>query len=100
MPWCEDCAKYWAPSAMSSDGTCPTCHRSLDTNPDRSVRSGETGETGESARTPITSKNLDLHRLAAGEDGDAEDMKAPWHFKLLMVLLALYLGWRIVQLFT
>jgi hypothetical protein len=29
---------------------------------------------------------------------DAE-AKTPWHFKLLMVLLALYLGWRIVDLF-
>jgi hypothetical protein len=37
--------------------------------------------------------------LAAGEDGE-EEAKAPWHFKLLMVLLALYLTWRIVQLFT
>ena len=27
------------------------------------------------------------------------DMKAPWHFKLMMVLLAVYLGWRLVQLF-
>ena len=32
-------------------------------------------------------------------DGDADDAKAPWHFKLLMVLLVLYLGWRIVDLF-
>lgn len=91
MPWCEDCAKYWAPSAMSSDGTCPTCHRSLDAQPATADRS---------ANAAITAKNVDLHQLAAGENGDAEDMKAPWHFKLLMVLLALYLGWRIVQLFT
>ena len=26
-----------------------------------------------------------------------EDVKAPWHFKLLMVLLAIYLGWRLVE---
>ena len=25
MPWCDDCAKYWAPSAMTPEGTCPTC---------------------------------------------------------------------------
>ena len=29
----------------------------------------------------------------------AERDRAPWHFKLLMVLLALYLIWRIVDLF-
>ena len=82
MPWCEDCAKYLAPTAMNEDGTCPTCGRSV------------------AAQQPITAKNLNLHQLAAGEDGDEDDMKAPWHFKLLMVLLVVYLTWRIVQLLT
>jgi hypothetical protein len=81
MPWCEDCAKYLAPTAMKEDGTCPTCGRSL------------------AAQEPITAKNLNLRKLAAGEGADEKDMKAPWHFKLLMVLLALYLGYRVVQLF-
>jgi hypothetical protein len=81
MPWCEECAKYWTPSAMNEDGTCPSCGRSV------------------VAQQPVTAKNLDLKQLAAGDDGDADDVKAPWHFKLLMVLLAAYLGWRVVQLF-
>lgn len=81
MPWCEDCAKYWAPTAMNDDGTCPTCGREV------------------AAQQPITAKNLNLRKLAAGETGDDEDAKAPWHFKVLMVLLAAYLGWRVVQLF-
>ena len=82
MPWCEDCAKYWAPSALSDDGTCPTCGHVVEP----------------AARQPITAKNIDLRKLAAGDSG--EDLgKAPWHFKLLMVLLVLYLGWRFVQLF-
>jgi len=46
------------------------------------------------AQPIITAKNVDIRQLA----GD-EDAKAPWHFKLLMVLLALYLAWRIVDLF-
>ena len=74
MPWCEECAKYFAPTAMKPDGTCPSCGRSLD------------------VPEPITSKNLDLHELA-GDDG-----KTPWHFKLLMVLLALYLTYRLIDL--
>ena len=82
MPWCEECAKYWAPAAMNEDGTCPTCGRLVEAP----------------VRQKITAKNLDLRKLAAGEDGD-DDARTPWHFKLLMVLLALYLGWRIVQLF-
>ena len=67
---------------MNEDGTCPTCGRLVEAP----------------VRQPITAKNLDLRKLAAG-DGE-ETAKTPWHFKLLMVLLALYLGWRIVQLFT
>lgn len=96
MPFCEDCAKYWAPSAMREDGTCPTCGRHLD--------APRTASTVSSANAPskvpprITAENLDLKRLAAGDLDDAE-ASAPWHFKLLVVLLVLYLGWRIVDLF-
>lgn len=82
MPWCEECARYFAPSAMNDDGSCPACGRPVEvTAPER-----------------VTSKNLDLRKLAAGADGDLDDTKAPWHFKLLMVLLVAYLGWRIVDL--
>ena len=90
MPWCEDCAKYWAPSAMREDGTCPTCGRSLE--------APVAPATPTSASTPITAKNLDLRKLAAGGGADERE-SAPWHFKLLMVLLVLYLGWRLVDLF-
>ena len=106
MPWCEDCAKYFTPSAMNADGTCPTCGRSLErTQAERGRRRRGTSNPDDVAtdpadREPITAKNLNLHKLAAGEDGDEADMKAPWHFKLMLVLLALYLVWRIVQLFT
>ena len=30
MPWCEDCEKYWAPSAMTPEGECPDCGADLD----------------------------------------------------------------------
>ena len=56
MPWCEDCSKFWNPTSLEADGSCPTCGRSL----------------GTPARTP-------------------------WHFKLLMVAVAAYLGFRAVQ---
>lgn len=32
-------------------------------------------------------------------DDDWEDYQAPWHFKLLVALTVLYLGWRFLQLF-
>ena len=33
MPWCDDCEKYWAPSAMTPEGTCPTCGADLEAPP-------------------------------------------------------------------
>lgn len=84
MPWCEDCAKYWAPSAMTADGACPTCGRVV-----QPARSG----------VPITAKNVDLRKLAAGDNADETDVKTPWHFKLLMVMMSLYFVWRIIDLF-
>lgn len=48
-------------------------------------------------RRRVTAENLDLRALAA-EGGD--DAKAPWHFKLLVAGVTLYLGWRIVDLFV
>jgi len=74
VPFCEDCAKYWAPSTMKDDGTCPTCGRALATQ----------------TLAPISGKAL---RELAGDDA-----KAPWHFKLLVAAVVAYLGWRVVQL--
>jgi hypothetical protein len=69
MPWCEECAKYMAPSAMRPDGTCPICGRDVETP-----------------------------GLKAEEIADEE--RAPWHFKLLVVMTVVYLVWRFVQIFT
>ena len=80
MPWCEPCAKYFAPSTLTSDGTCPECGTSIEV----ATINGR-----------VTSDTLDLKKLA-GVDGE----KVPWHFKLLVGLLCLYLGWRVVQLFA
>lgn len=38
--------------------------------------------------------NLDLKKLAG-----VEDESLPWHFKLLVTLLLLYMGWRVLDLF-
>ena len=80
MPWCEPCAKYFAPSTLTSDGTCPECGTSIEVV---------------TINGRVTSDTLDLKKLA-GVDGE----KVPWHFKLLVGLLCLYLGWRVVQLFA
>ncbi len=76
MPWCDDCERYWAPSAMTPEGRCPTCGADLDVpeHPDHATGSGD-GEA------------------------DQADEKAPWHFKLLVVLLVLYLVYRGYEMF-
>ena len=86
MPWCEPCARYFAPSAMCSDGSCPACGRPVGTT------------TGAAPRAdPVTADSLDLRALArAGRPGSE---KVPWHFALLMVMLVAYLGWRLVAVF-
>lgn len=76
MPWCDACSQFWNPNSVPPDGRCPKCSSALATKePD-----GDTG--GRSAE--------------AGED--YEYPKAPWHFKVLVVLTVIYLGWRFVQL--
>lgn len=88
MPFCESCAKYLTPTAMKSDGSCPTCGRVL-------AVSKEFDESRPGRRHPRA--RIDVRALAATSE-DA-DVSAPWHFKLLVVGLVLYLGWRVVDLF-
>jgi hypothetical protein len=77
MPWCDDCERYYAPSAMTPEGHCPRCDADL-LAPDADHPSAGADDTG------------------AGDD--AGDEKVPWHFKLMVVLLVAYLGWRLVDL--
>ena len=85
MPWCEECAKYFTPSAMNADGTCPSCGRAVE---------------APKVQSTVTAKNINLRRMAVGEDGDEDDAKAPWHFKVLMVMLVAYLVWRFAEIFV
>jgi hypothetical protein len=64
---------------MTDRGACPDCGEHLET-PSVSGR--------------LAPEELDLKKLA-GLDGE----KIPWHFKLLVGLLCLYLGWRVVAIF-
>lgn len=86
MPFCESCSRYWTPSAMTPQGSCPTCGRHLDKQP-VATQGISTGKA----------HKIDVRQLAAG-DGETS-VKAPWHFTLLVVGLAVYMGWRVVALF-
>ena len=69
MPWCESCSKYLTPTALTTDGTCPTCGRPV----------GETEQRAEQV---------------------AADEGTPWHFKLLIGAVAIYLGFRTIQMIS
>ena len=82
MPWCEDCAMYLAPSAMLSDGSCPKCFKPI---ADMSING------------QLTAKTINLKKLA--QSSGEEDVSVPWHFKLLVGALIMYLSWRVIDLF-
>jgi hypothetical protein len=76
MPWCDECSKFWSPNSIPASGKCPTCGRLV----------------AEPLKRPSLVSMM-------SEDGD-EDYKAPWHFKLMIVVAGLYIGFRIVQMVT
>ena len=83
MPWCDECAKFWNPNSMPASGHCPRCGAKL-AEPRQVLEHSAVDE-------------------AADDDADdaaseGEEYRAPWHFKLLVVMAAVYLLWRFVQL--
>lgn len=67
MPWCETCDRFYNPNTLEADGTCPTCGRQV-AAPVEAVSSEEPSSSG-----------------------------APWHFKLLIAVTAVYLSYRLFQ---
>ena len=74
MPYCDHCAKYWTPNSMNEDGSCPRCGADLDPPP--------AADAG----------------TEASDEGGVE--KVPWHFKLMIVALVVYLVWRFYEMFV
>jgi hypothetical protein len=72
---------------MTLEGNCPSCGRAIDTA--NTVASSRAGGALRPSDAPTVSE---LSKMS-GE-------KAPWHFKLLMAMLVLYLGWRIIAPFV
>lgn len=76
MPWCDDCSKYWAPNSLEANGVCPTCKRVLATKGALRMEARSLGIPG------------------PGEK-EGEAPKAPWHFKVMVGAVTLYLLWRV-----
>ena len=71
MPWCASCDRFYNPNTLSTDGSCPEGHHVAEGAPD-------------GAAPPEKLRKF-------------SDEPAPWHFKVLVALTAVYLGWRAVQ---
>ena len=87
MPWCVPCDRFLSPSTVRVDGTCPSCGRVVD--PGRARHAQQTAP----AATPTAPS-------PPGDTSDADDETPeplPWHLKLLLVALAIYLAYRAFQ---
>ncbi|MGQ0616665.1 MAG: hypothetical protein ACT4PW_06685 [Acidimicrobiia bacterium] len=90
MPWCDECAKFWNPGSLSSAGACPRCGL-LVAGADRG-RSAHPAGGGASPAAPDAG--------GIDEYDQPDEYKAPWHFKVMVVLCCGYVAWRIVQMVT
>lgn len=74
VPWCDTCERFYNPNTLEADGTCPSCGR-LVADPVATSAPGATGHDGSPDESP----------------------GAPWHFKVLIAVTAVYLGYRLFQ---
>jgi PHP family Zn ribbon phosphoesterase len=70
MPWCVTCNRFLTPSTVRPDATCPKCGKVVE----RGLIPGMT------------------------RPADEAPPAVPWHLKLLGAALAVYLGYRFLQL--
>ncbi|HUZ19471.1 MAG TPA: hypothetical protein VMU75_02735 [Acidimicrobiales bacterium] len=92
VAWCASCNQKVADTEVELDGDgrscCPSCGRPLPS----------AGSSPDAASTTVTRAGA----VAAGQgatsavDEDEERIKAPWHFKVLVVGTAGYLVYRLV----
>jgi len=73
VPWCDQCNRFLSPASVLIDGTCPACGRPVDP-----------GQAKLPAPPPAAPTEEPLDPV-------------PWHFKLLLGAVALYLGYRAFQ---
>jgi hypothetical protein len=67
VPWCTTCDRFLSPSTVTAKGKCPTCGAGVDPG------KAQTPEAAEKKRS------------------------IPWHFKALIGVFVLYLGYRAGQ---
>jgi len=76
VPWCERCSRFLNPNTIATDGSCPSC-----------------GRTVEVAERPADQTSPTAVEVDTADEG----VKAPWHFWVMVIGVAVYLGWRLIQ---
>ncbi len=105
MPWCDDCSKFWNSPELATGGACPTCGAQLGA---AVAGQAKLSRTGGPAVAPAASGTGEREAGAAGSPGQggqglaagatAKARGAPWHFKLLVVGVTVYMVYRIYWL--
>lgn len=80
MPWCAACERFLSPSTVRVDGSCPSCGRVVD-----------------AGRARGSATAVDAERAPAKPAVEEPPEPVPWHLKLLLVALAVYLAYRAFQ---
>lgn len=100
MPWCDDCDRFLNPNTVGDDGRCPSCGAPIITprNLERARKGRGSSADAQAVRSGRSQVPNGGHTLGDGStDGEAVPEATPWHFKVLLVALVIYLGWRLVQ---
>ena len=85
---------------MRSDGSCPTCGAVLVIGGAGEQRDHDAGAEGEKVADVADADDADDAEAddAEVEAVDDDDGGVPWHFKLLIALLVIYLVYRFVEI--
>jgi hypothetical protein len=90
MPWCDDCSRFWNPPEMRQGGRCPSCGQVLGGTADDPLGTEVRAAGAEDVETGLPT--------AAGQATLTRAKGAPWHFKLLVVGVTVYMIYRIYWL--
>ena len=91
MPWCTACDRFLSPATVTPAGECPRCGSAVD--PGRAHAPGADDDPERpQARQRRSRRRQDA--VAAAPDDDDETLPVPWHLKVLVGAVALYLGYR------
>jgi len=93
MPWCDDCSKFWNAPDLGAGGACPSCGKVLAAG---SAASASPPVEPASPPPPGPSSSTDADEPSNGPASRAKG--APWHFKLLVVGVTVYMVYRIYWL--